>query len=294
MFGILLINKPQGITSHDVVAQIRRKFQTKRVGHAGTLDPLATGLLVLAVGPATRFLQYLPLEPKEYLAKIKFGESTNTYDADGEVTQVREVPTDLSAKLLEILPDCVGEIQQLPPMFSAVKKDGKPLYAYARKGEEVERQLRTIYIEELELISVNNSIAEIRLVCSGGTYVRTLAHDLGEKVGCGAHVIGLVRTKVGKFDLEHSVELNNVSQKDTIPLNIALPPLPLIEINETQISHIRQGRQIILKHTNISEIIALIDENRNVLGIGRVMGSKVQPECVIPPEAFFEVAPIES
>ena len=133
MLGILLINKPAGITSHDVVSRCRRKLQTKRVGHAGTLDPLATGLLVMAVGPATRFLQYLPLEPKEYVATIKFGESTNTYDSEGEVTESRPVPKNLEERLVDVFPDFTGEIDQLPPMFSAVKKDGKPLYAYARK-----------------------------------------------------------------------------------------------------------------------------------------------------------------
>lgn len=210
MFGIAVVNKPIGITSHDVVSKMRRRFETRRVGHAGTLDPLATGVLVLAIGPATRFLQYLPLEPKEYVTTIKFGESTNTYDAEGEVTQTRAVPADLETKLLEVLGDYVGDIQQLPPMYSAVKKDGKPLYAYARKGEEIERELRSIFVDELELVSVEGDLAKVRLICSGGTYVRTLAHDIGEQIGCGGHVVQLERTRVGKFDLSLAKSIEEI------------------------------------------------------------------------------------
>lgn len=286
MLGVVLIDKPQGITSHDVVSRMRRRFQTKRVGHAGTLDPLATGLLVLAVGPATRFLQYLPLEPKEYVATIKFGQSTNTYDADGEVTEERAVPEDLEAALVEVFPDFTGEVEQLPPMYSAVKKDGKPLYAYARKGEEVERQIRKIFIEELELVKVQGDVAEVRMICSGGTYVRTFAHDVGEELGCGGHVQSLVRTKVGKFSLEQASLIDAVEDGAVIPLNEALPPLPLVELNDTQVVYVRQGRQIVLKEKPEADVVGLMDDERNVIGIGRVQGNKVQPECVIPAEAL--------
>lgn len=285
MLGILLIDKPQGITSHDVVSRLRRTLKTKRVGHAGTLDPLATGLLVMAVGPATRFLQYLPLEPKEYVASIRFGVSTNTYDADGEATATRAVPEDLEGALVEVFPDFTGEVEQLPPMYSAVKKDGKPLYAYARKGEEVERQLRQIYIDELELTRVEGETAEIRMICSGGTYVRTFAHDVGERLGCGAHVTGLVRTKVGKFEVGQAKVLDGVSEADLIPLVEALPPLPLVELNDTQVVYVRQGRQIVVKEAPDGETVGLMDDGRNVIGVGRVKGNKVQPECVIPAEA---------
>lgn len=286
MLGVVLIDKPQGITSHDVVSRMRRRFQTKRVGHAGTLDPLATGLLVLAVGPATRFLQYLPLEPKEYVATIRFGQSTNTYDADGEVTEERAVPENLEAALVEVFPDFTGEVEQLPPMYSAVKKDGKPLYAYARKGEEVERQVRKIFIEELELVKVQGDVAEVRMICSGGTYVRTFAHDVGEEIGCGGHVQSLVRTKVGKFSLEQASSIDEVEEGALIPLNEALLPLPLVELNDTQVVYVRQGRQIVLKEQPEVDVVGLMDDERNVIGIGRVQGNRVQPECVIPAEAL--------
>lgn len=288
MFGIAVIDKPEGITSHDVVSKMRRRFETRRVGHAGTLDPLATGVLVLAIGPATRFLQYLPLEPKEYVTRIKFGESTNTYDAEGEVTSTRDVPDNLEAALLEVLGDYVGEIEQLPPMYSAVKKDGKPLYAYARKGEDVEREKRKIYVDELELVGVDGNEAVVRMICSGGTYVRTLAHDVGEQLGCGGHVIELRRTRVGKFDLEHAKSIEEISAKDLIPLNLALLPMPLLELNGGQVEHIRQGRQILTKEVVSDEMVGLLDGSRNVIGVGRVMGSRVQPECVIPLEAMID------
>src|SRR6202044_655457 len=138
MLGILLIDKPAGITSHDVVNAVRRRFGVRRVGHAGTLDPQATGLLIVAVGPATRFLQYLPLEPKEYVGVVTFGEERDTQDSEGQVVALKPVPGDLEAQVHEVLPQFRGLIQQLPPMYSAVKKDGKPLYAYARSGKEVD------------------------------------------------------------------------------------------------------------------------------------------------------------
>lgn len=290
MFGILLIDKPQGITSHDVVSRLRRTFQTRRVGHAGTLDPLATGLLVIAIGPATRFLQYLPLEPKEYVSVFKFGETTNTFDAEGEITETKPVPSNLEEKLVEVFPDFIGSVQQLPPMYSAVKKDGKPLYAYARKGEEVERQLREVYIDELELDNVTSDTAQVRLVCSGGTYVRTLAHDVGQAVGCGAFVQSLVRTKVGKFTLDQAVKLEDASPDHLIPLTEALPPTPLIELNDTQVVYVRQGRQILIKPLPDSPTVGLLDDERNVVGMGRVIGNKVQPECVIPADALVEAS----
>lgn len=285
MLGVMLVNKPKGITSHDVVSRMRRTLQTRRIGHAGTLDPLATGLLVMAVGPATRFLQYLPLEPKEYVCRIRFGQETNTYDAEGDVVAEKEVPGDLENQLVEVLPDFTGEVDQLPPLFSAVKKDGKPLYAYARKGEEVERKTRTIYIEELELMETTETDARVRIVCSGGTYVRTIAHDLGDRLGCGAHVAELERTKVGKFDVGGAVELDDVSIEKLVPLSEALLPMPLAGLNYGQVQHVRHGRQVRLNEKVDGDLVGFLDLEGNVIGMGRVVGDMVQPECVIPEDA---------
>ena len=285
MLGILLIDKPLGITSHDVVNTIRRKLSTKRVGHAGTLDPLGTGLLVVAVGPATRFLQYLPLEPKEYGGTIKFGKRTNTYDAEGEIVSEAKVPTDLASVLESLKPRFMGLIEQIPPMHSAVKVGGKPLYKYARAGQEVERQTRTIHISELEF-AVQGDSADFRLVCSGGTYVRTLADDLGQAVGCGAYLTRLRRTCVGRFSLDGSTPLDQVSAENLIPLRKALDPMRIVEMNDRQTVAIREGQQVTVSESAQAGIVALADPGGTVFSVARLVGNLVQPECVIPSEAF--------
>ncbi len=285
MLGILLIDKPIGITSHDVVNSIRRKLGTKRVGHAGTLDPLGTGLLVVAVGPATRFLQYLPLEPKAYEGTITFGRRTSTYDAEGETVGEGEVPTNLAQILEELKPKFLGLIDQIPPMHSAVKVGGKPLYKYARQGEEVERQTRTIHISELQF-DVEGDKADFKLVCSGGTYVRTLADDLGQAVGCGAYLTRLRRTQVGRFDVGRSLPLEEVSQEGLIPLREALAPMQVVDLNDKQTHAIREGQQVTVSESAQAGIVALAEPEGGVFSVARLVGNLLQPECVIPKEAF--------
>ena len=288
MLGILLIKKPAGITSHDVVNQVRRLFGTKRVGHAGTLDPLATGLLVVAVGPATRFLQYLPLEPKEYVADIEFGRATETYDAEGVTTQTGEVPSDLEAVLAEKLPAFKGLIQQLPPMHSAVKVNGKPLYAYARQGQQLTREHRTVHITAYETLSIESPIFRARIVCSGGTYIRSLAHDLGQTVGCGAYLARLVRTRVGRFSLDEGVILGEASPANLIPLHEALLPMPLLALDEAQVAMVREGRPIGMADPPNAYHVALLEPKGLVFSIARVHGNLLQPECVIPIGVTYE------
>ncbi|MFY9235319.1 MAG: tRNA pseudouridine(55) synthase TruB [Fimbriimonadaceae bacterium] len=290
MIGILLIDKPLGCSSHEVVHQLRRKFGTKRVGHAGTLDPLATGLLVVAVGPATRFLQYLPLEPKLYRGEITFGVETNTYDAEGEIVAQKDVPADLAGKIQEALDRFTGLIEQVPPMFSAIKKAGRPLYEYARRGETIERQPRTVHIGRFEAENINGSIATVWVECSGGTYVRSLAHDLGQTIGCGAHLSSLVRHKIGRFDLVDAVHLDQVSPADIIPLQEALKPMQMLTLSDNEVAEIREGRQI---NTNTtaggSSPVGMLDVGGTVIGIARPTDSgALQPECVIPTEASYD------
>jgi len=289
VLGFLLIDKPQGITSHDVVARLRRRLNTRRIGHAGTLDPLATGLLVVAVGPATRFLQYLDLEPKEYRVVMKFGVESDSYDADGQIVAEKPVPGDLEARVAEALPQFQGEIDQLPPLYSAVKKDGRPLYDYARKGIEVERTTRRVFIEQFSVDSWNGDELEAVIVCSGGTYVRTLAHDLGQAVGCGAIVTSLTREGVGQFGIEDALELDEASPEKLIPLAEALHPMPLITLNVGHVDYIRNGRPVPLKHEVPTKMVGLMDLDGNVVGVGRVEGSTVHPECVLPVEAMSDV-----
>ncbi|MCC7435552.1 MAG: tRNA pseudouridine(55) synthase TruB [Methanoregulaceae archaeon] len=282
MLGVVLIDKPLGITSHDVIARLRRKFQTRRIGHAGTLDPLATGLLVVAVGPATRFLQYLPLEPKEYVGTIRFGVETTTQDAEGDVVAEKPVPSDLMSEIAEVLAEFKGSIQQLPPLYSAVKKEGKPLYVYARRGEEVEREHRTVFISEAELLAQTGNEVDVRVVCSGGTYMRTWAHDLGQRLGCGAHLSALRRTRVGKFAVEDAVTLEEVEPGDLRPLVEALPPVPLVEITHRQADAIRHGQAIGFSRPPAGLVCGLVGPDGDVIGMARIQGQELQPECVIP------------
>jgi len=284
LLGILLVDKPLSVTSHDVVNDIRRKFGTKRVGHAGTLDPLATGLLVVAVGPATRFLQYLPLEPKVYVAEIQFGHSTPTYDAEGELSEPRTVPSDLSGAIEGALVGFRGLIQQLPPMYSAVKIGGKPLYRYAREGKEAVREPRTVHIEAFEILKIEGNWAQARICCSGGTYIRSLANDLGETIGSGAYLKALVRTSVGRFQLAQSTPLDKVRPEMLISLAEALPPMPLISLDEVQTACIREGRPIGLSEPPASPLAALLDPAGSVFSVAKVTGNLLQPECVIPSE----------
>ncbi len=290
MFGIILVQKEIGRTSHDVVDAIRRKFGTRRVGHAGTLDPLATGLLVVAVGPATRFLQYLPLEPKEYVAEIAFGRATSTYDLEGEIIHEGPVPADLPAAIEQALPKFKGLISQLPPMYSAVKIDGKPLYHYARQGKEIEREPRNVHIDVFEVKPLSETTVEARIVCSGGTYIRSLAHDLGMEIGCGAHLAKLHRTKVGRFTDAEATRIEDANPKMLVPLKEALAPMPMVQLNKTQVQHIREGRQIEEPpDRGIAGIVALLDPQGDVFSVARVQGNVLQPECVIPLEAFHVV-----
>lgn len=282
-----MIDKPLGITSHDVVGRVRRKFSTKRVGHAGTLDPLATGVLVVAVGPATRFLQYLPLEPKEYVFKVKFGIETTTQDAEGDIVAEKGVPENLLAEIERFLPDFRGSIQQIPPMYSAVKKDGKPLYALARKGETIERDPRNVFIYKYEIVQSDGDEVTFLCECSGGTYVRTLAHDMGQNVGCGAHVIELRRTRVGGFTIDCATQLEDATPLDLIQLKDALTDKQIIALNWETVTDAWNGNAIGVRPVPTDPYVALADPAGNVMGMARVTEHGfLQPECVIPREAF--------
>lgn len=286
MLGILLVDKPAGCTSHDVVDVVRRRLQTRRVGHAGTLDPLATGALVVAVGSATRFLQYLPLEPKIYVGEVTFGVETTTMDAEGEVVSQQSPPGGLETLLRNAIRRFTGLIQQVPPMHSAVKKDGKPLYKYARAGIEVERKARTVHIDSIDVLDVSHSAAQLRVVCSGGTYIRSLACDLGREIGCGAHLSALRREAVGIFSIDRAIPLDQVSRERLIPLKDALGPLETVRLDADQALSIREGRSVQAHAEHLGELVGLIGPEGAVFGIARANGHMLQPECVIPSEAI--------
>lgn len=217
--GVLLVDKPTDHTSHDVVARLRGKFKMKRIGHAGTLDPSATGLLVMLVGKATRVSQYMMSAEKEYTGTVVLGAVTNTQDADGEVLETRPVPELSEADIVAAMKSFKGDQYQTPPMFSAIKIDGQPLYKSARKGEEVEREPRFIRVMQYDLKRWESPEIDFLVRSSKGTYVRTLAHDLGQKLGCGGHLKDLRRTASGDLRVD-----------DALPLETLLDmPLPELE-----------------------------------------------------------------
>ena len=204
--GALLIDKPAGPTSHDVVDAIRSQFRLKKVGHCGTLDPNATGLLIIVLGRGTKLSEKLMSSDKVYEGTVKLGETTNSYDADGELLSSLPVPPVTLDELNELGAGFVGDLMQTPPMVSAVKKDGVPLYKLARKGVEVERPARLIHIYSFRFSDYQEPIGRFRVACTKGTYVRSLAHELGQKLGCGAHLATLRRTVSGKFDVADAIE----------------------------------------------------------------------------------------
>ena len=209
--GALLIDKPAGPTSHDVVDAIRDQFKIKKVGHCGTLDPNATGLLVIVLGRATKLSERLMSSDKVYEGTVKFGEATDSYDADGEITACLPVPPGLTVEQLNAEAAIfVGDLLQTPPMVSAVKKDGVPLYKLARKGLEVERKPRLIHLYSFRFTQYEEPIGCFRVACTKGTYVRSLAHELGQKIGCGAHLKTLRRLISGKFDVANAIEFEEV------------------------------------------------------------------------------------
>jgi tRNA pseudouridine55 synthase len=232
--GVLVMDKPAGMTSHDVVDRVRRVFGWKKVGHAGTLDPLATGVLILLIGQATRAQERFLNDDKEYRGRMKLGIATSTHDAEGEVVSRAEGPIAFErARIEEAFAAFRGEQRQMPPMVSAVKHKGKPLYKYARKGQEIEREARTIQIRRLEILAIEGDEIEFEVHCSKGTYVRTLAHDIGARLGVGAHLKALRRTRSGPFRAENAISLDALVEggpgfafEKLIPLSQALPPAP--------------------------------------------------------------------
>jgi tRNA pseudouridine55 synthase len=208
--GAILIDKPAGPTSHDVVDAIRRRFGIKKVGHCGTLDPNATGLLIIVLGRGTKLSEKLMGDDKVYEGTVQFGVTTNSYDVDGEILETRPVPQLTLDQLNGLAAEFTGDQMQIPPMVSAIKKDGVPLYKLARKGVEVEREPRLVHIYNFRFTNYSETRGEFRLACTKGTYVRSIAHELGQKIGCGAHLSALRRSASGKFDVAGATPLDAV------------------------------------------------------------------------------------
>lgn len=224
--GVLLVDKGPDMTSHDVVAVARRALGIKKIGHCGTLDPMATGLLILVVGRGTKIQDLLMAEDKEYVGSLELGKVTSTQDADGEVTETRDLTGIDEAGIRAAFASFTGDFYQTPPMVSAIKKDGVPLYKLARQGKTVEREPRLVHVYSHRIDAIQLPIVDFTVVCSKGFYVRTYAHDIGEKLGCGAHLRSLRRTKSGKFGLERSVTFEDLKSGDRELLLSRLLTLP--------------------------------------------------------------------
>lgn len=277
--GICTIDKPGGMTSHDVVNQVRRACRTRRVGHAGTLDPLATGVLVVGVGRATRLIEYIVGMPKEYESVVRLGQTTDTYDADGDVTS--EHPVDVSDAALEAaLARFRGTIEQVPPMYSAIKRAGQPLYKLARAGIEVERQSRTVTITELSVVVRSEADITLRVGCSTGTYIRSLAHDLGAVLGCGAHVRALRRTRVGPFSAETALPLSAVSPAHLLRLDSAVAHLSRLDVTAAEAIDLAHGRRIARDAAAEADIARVYDATGRFTGIVRAAGDQWQPHKI--------------
>ena len=222
--GAILVDKPSGPTSHDVVDAIRRKFGIKKVGHCGTLDPNATGLLIIVLGRGTKLSERLMGDDKVYEGTIKFGEATDSYDSDGELTGSLPVMPMTLDQLNEEAAKFIGDQMQVPPMVSAIKKNGVPLYKLARKGIEVEREPRLIHIYNFRFTDYTEPLGQFRVACTKGTYIRSMAHDLGQKLGCGAHLTTLRRSASGKFDVADALSLDAILKLTTAELEKRVMP----------------------------------------------------------------------
>lgn len=264
MDGVIIVNKPAGMTSHDVVNRIRKIFKTKKVGHCGTLDPDATGVLVVAVNKATKLLQFLTADNKEYIATLSLGTATDTYDASGQVTATKEYVPISDKKILACLNSFVGEQEQIPPMHSAIKVKGKKLYEYARNNETVEIPKRVITIDYIELISIVDNLVKFKVGCSKGTYIRSLCFDIAKKLDYPGHMHSLIRSKSGNFSLSDSYSLEEIEngEFEMLSMEEALSNYPKLVVDDENI--IYHGKKI---KSKINHQVAIYNQNNKVLAI---------------------------
>ncbi len=271
MFGFLNIYKPQGKTSHDVVAILRRITKVKQIGHTGTLDPFAEGVLPICIGKATRLIEYLD-DDKAYIGTIQLGKSTTTYDIEGDFVDVSDKRVSLD-EIEKALPKFRGEIEQLPPIYSAIKVNGKKLYEYARNGEDVKIEPRGVNIYKLEVVSFDEEkqVLKLHIECSKGTYIRSIAHDLGVLLGCFGYLVKLVRIKAGSFELSNTIKLEDLQTEEDVENNI-LEPLGYLnyqryEISAAEKEKVSHGMPLLL---DLSDGIIILTEKNKIIAVARV------------------------
>lgn len=279
--GVFLLDKPQGMSSNDIMQKVKRVFQANKAGHTGALDPLATGMLPICLGEATKFSQFLLDADKRYQVTAKLGERTDTSDAEGQVVETREVQVDVQ-DILAALPHFRGELMQVPTMFSALKHQGKPLYEYARAGITVEREARPITIFDLQFIAYDAPYLTLEVHCSKGTYIRTLVDDLGEYLGCGAHVTVLRRTAVANYPVDAMMDWNALqvlaAQQDLalldqhlLPTDSAVSALPALHLNQEQSKAIGFGQRVKFDNpTQLTGQVRLFSDTQQFLGVALV------------------------
>ncbi|MBA1275274.1 tRNA pseudouridine(55) synthase TruB [Stutzerimonas azotifigens] len=293
--GIMLLDKPKGLTSNAALQKVRWLLNAEKAGHTGSLDPLATGVLPLCFGEATKFSQYLLDADKGYETRMQLGVTTSTADAEGEVLLRRPVEVDY-AQLESVLPRFRGDIQQIPPMYSAIKRDGQPLYKLARAGEVVEREARSVTIARLELLELDGETARLAVACSKGTYIRTLVEDIGELLGCGAHVAELRRTQAGPFDLSQTISLEALEQAHAEggapaldaflkPVDSGLEHWPLLQFSEHSAFYWLQGQPVRAPEAPKYGMVRVQDHNGRFIGIGEVSDDgRIAPRRLIRSE----------
>ena len=295
--GILLLDKPLHLSSNEALQRVKRLYQANKAGHTGSLDPLATGLLPVCLGGATKFSTYLLDADKHYRVRIRLGITTTTADAEGEVLETRPVVGVDETRLQAVMARFLGPIEQLPPMYSAVKHQGERLYKLARQGIEVERQPRTVTIHRMALIDLALPELELDVHCSKGTYVRTLAEDIGADLGCGGHVIGLRRTGVGpyveperRFVTLEEIEDLIAAEEDPypaldsllLPLESALEHWPAVRLTADAAFYLRQGQAVLVPQAPTAGLVRLYDPSRHFLGVGCILDDgKVQPKRLL-------------
>ncbi|MBU3605196.1 MULTISPECIES: tRNA pseudouridine(55) synthase TruB [unclassified Polynucleobacter] len=266
--GVVLLDKPAGMSSQGAVTAVKRAFNADKAGHTGTLDPMATGLLPICLGEATKYSQDLLDADKTYIANVKFGARTDTGDAEGQIIEEFALPIfaselELQQTLDALLPKFTGPISQVPPMYSALKRDGKPLYEYARAGVELERTARDITIHHIRWIDIQWPQATLEVSCSKGTYIRVLAEDIGNALGCGAHLVGLRRTEVGHLTLEQSFTLESIQQalhdssNYILPVDALLQTLPHLTVDEQQAKRLEMGQRVPLNLPSIEALVRI-------------------------------------
>lgn len=286
--GVLLLDKPYGYSSNQALQKVKWLFQAQKAGHTGTLDPLATGVLPICFGEATKFAQYLTDENKTYLATVKFGVSTTTGDKEGDVLERVDCHITQSA-IARVLPNFLGEITQVPPMYSALKVNGKPLYAYARDGVALERQPRQVTIHALHVMTCNHNSAEIAVTCSKGTYIRTLGEDIGNMLGVGAHLTALRRTATATYQIAQTVTLEaleamTAAQRDDLlqPVDSAIQTLPIVKLHEDAAFYFKQGNPVWIAGVVKSGELRVYSDDGLFLGIGtQASDGRIAPKRVV-------------